>query len=151
MLTFCLHGRQDFHEDGPDMFMVIIKAGGLWVPLVPLAIVNGAIREGVLAPMLGQRLALPLSGVSLSVLIFLFALMVAPWLGASAKAPYVAAGMVWLLLTVLFEFLFGYYVMGKSWVQLLAAYNVVDGNLWVLVLISTPLSPFLGAKVRGRV
>jgi hypothetical protein len=131
------------------MFRVIIKAGGLWVSLVPLAIVNGTIREGVLAPILGQRLALPLSGVSLSVLIFLFALMVALWLGASAAAHYVAAGTAWFLMTLLFEFLFGYYAMGKSCVQLLAAYNVVDGNLWVLVLISTAVSPYLGAKVRG--
>ena len=133
------------------MLTIIVKACGLWVLLVPLAIFNGAIREGVLAPMLGQRLALPLSGVSLSALIFLFALAVSPWLGASAAAHYVAAGVTWLLMTVLFEFLFGYYAMGKSWSQLLAAYNVVDGNLWVLVLISTSVSPYLGAKIRGLI
>jgi hypothetical protein len=91
----------------------------------------------------------PISGVSLSMLIFVFALVVAPWLGASAGAHYVAAGVTWLLITMLFEFLFGYYAMGKSWAQLLGAYDVVEGNLWVLVLISTAVSPYLGAKVRG--
>ncbi len=133
------------------MLTIIVKACGLWVPLVPLAIVNGAIREGLLAPALGQRLALPLSGVSLSVLILLFAVAVSPRLGATAVVHCVVAGIAWLLMTVLFEFLFGHYAMGKSVAQLLAAYNVVEGNLWALVLFSTAVSPYLGAKVRRLV
>jgi hypothetical protein len=130
------------------MLTIIVKAFGLWVPLVPLAIVNGAIREWLLVPMLGRRLALPFSGVSLSVLILLFAVAVSPWLRATAVVHYVAAGIAWLLMTVLFELLFGHYAMGKSGAQLLAAYNVVEGNLWVLVLFSTAVAPYLGAKVR---
>ena len=84
------------------MRTIVVRASGLWFPLLPLAILNGAIREGVLVHVLGQHLALPLSGVSLSALIFLFALAVSQWLGASATTHYVAAGVVWLLLTVLF-------------------------------------------------
>ncbi len=130
------------------MRTIIVKACGLWVPLVPLAIGNGAIRESLLVPMLGQRLALPLSGVSLSMLILLSAVAVSPWLRATAVFHYVVAGIAWLLMTVTFEFLFGHYAMGKSGAQLVAAYNVVEGNLWVLVLLSTAVSPYLGAKVR---
>jgi hypothetical protein len=133
------------------MLPAIVKTCGLWIPLVPLAILNGAIREGVLVPVLGQRLALPLSGVSLSALIFLFAFTVSPWLGAATMVHYVVVGVSWLLMTMLFELFFGYYVMGKSWAQLLAAYNVVEGNLWALVLISTAVSPYLGAKLRGLI
>jgi hypothetical protein len=120
----------------------------LWFPLVPLAILNGIMREAWLVPMLGYRFALPLSGVSLSVLIFLFTLVVSPWFRASTKAHYAAVGKTWLLMTVLFEFLFGYYVMGESLTRMLEAYNVLKGNLWALVLVSTAASPYLAARVR---
>lgn len=131
------------------MGVTIAKACALWFPLVPLAILNGIIREAWLAPLLGQPLGLPVSGVSLSVLIFLFTLMVLPWLRASDAKTYVAVGTTWLLMTVLFEFLFGHYIMGESWVESLEAYNVLKGNLWALVLISTAASPYLAARVRG--
>jgi hypothetical protein len=150
VLTVCTDGK-DPRGDEPYMSMAILRASGLWIHLVPLAIRNGAMREGVLAPVLGQRLALPLSGVSLSMLIFVSALVVAPWFHASSVADYVAAGVTWLLMRVLFEFLLGHYAMGKSLVQLLGVYDVVDGNLWKLVLISTAVSPYLGAKVRGLI
>jgi len=133
------------------MHAIIARACVLWFPLVPLAILNGIMREAWLVPMLGQQFALPLSGVSLSVLIFLFTLMALPWFRASAAAHYAAVGKTWLLMTVLFEFLFGYYVMGESWTRLLEAYNVLKGNLWALVLVSTAASPYLAARIRGLV
>ena len=128
---------------------IIARACVLWCPLVPLAILNGIMREAWLVPMLGYRFALPLSGVSLSVLIFLFTLTVSPWFRASTAGHYATVGRTWLLMTVLFEFLFGYYVMGESVTRMLEAYNVLTGNLWALVLVSTAASPYLAARVRG--
>jgi hypothetical protein len=55
---------------------------------------------------------------------------------------------MWLLLTVLFELLFGHYVMGDPWTKLLEAYNILKGNLWVLVLLVTPAAPYLAARLR---
>lgn len=133
------------------MVPVIARAVGWWVPLVPLAILNAGLREVWLAPALGRPLALPLSGVSLSVLIFLFTLAVAPRLRASARVQYAAVGATWLLLTVLFEFVFGRYVVGHPWARLLDAYDVASGNLWVVVLLSTAASPYCAAKVRRLV
>jgi hypothetical protein len=54
-------------------------------------------------------------------------------------------------MTVLFEFLFGRFVAGKSWEELLQAYNILTGNLWLLVLVVIAVSPYLAARVRGLV
>jgi hypothetical protein len=49
--------------------------------------------------------------------------------------------MIWLLLTLAFEFLAGHSLFGKPWDMLLADYDVVRGRIWVLVLMSTLLAP----------
>ena len=49
-------------------------------------------------------------------------------------------GIVWMLLTVIFEFATGL-SGGNSISELLAAYNPLTGNLWLLVLAATLFSP----------
>ena len=49
---------------------LVLKAGGVWLFIVIVAIANGLVRETFLVPALGQPLALPVSGISLSVLVF---------------------------------------------------------------------------------
>lgn len=52
----------------------------------------------------------------------------------------VKIGVQWMLLTVVFEFYFGL-SSGSTWSELIEAYNPLKGNLWILVLLSTFLSP----------
>jgi len=51
-------------------------------------------------------------------------------------------GGFWLVMTILFEFVFGHYVMGHPWETLLTDYNLFKGKMWVLVLITTFLAPW---------
>ena len=123
----------------------------IWASFIPVAIANGLLREKALVPLLGQRAALPLSGISAGLLFFLLAYIAIPWLGALKPAGYGLIGLTWLLLTVVFEFLFGRFVAGKSWEDLLRAYDIFSGNLWLLVLLMIFVSPYLAAKLRGFV
>jgi len=43
--------------------------------------------------------------------------------------PTITIGLVWLAMTVAFEFLFGDYVAGHSWDRLLHDYNLFAGRL----------------------
>lgn len=54
----------------------------------------------------------------------------------------------WLLMTVFFEFGFGHFIAHKAWVELLDAYNVSKGNLWLVVLVATFVSPWLAAQLQ---
>ena len=52
-------------------------------------------------------------------------------------------GAFWAALTVAFEFLAGPYLLRSSWPKLLADYNVAQGRIWLLVLITTFVAPAL--------
>ena len=128
-----------------------MKTGAIWLLLIALAMLNGIVREKYLVPLLGQQIALPVSGIFLSAMIFVVTFVLLPFLGTLKPSQYWLVGGMWLCITVLFEFIFGRYAMGQSWEKLLDAYNVLEGNLWVLVLLITALSPYLAAKLRGLV
>ena len=50
--------------------------------------------------------------------------------------------------TIMFEFLFGHYVMGHSWDSLWADYHIFQGRLWPLVLMVTLFGPLVARKIR---
>ena len=54
-----------------------------------------------------------------------------------------AIGLIWLGLTVAFEFLFGRFVAGHSWIRLLQDYNILAGRVWSLLLLWVALAPYL--------
>jgi hypothetical protein len=56
-------------------------------------------------------------------------------------------GFFWVVITVIFEFVFGHYVMGHPWQKLFADYNLLNGRLWVLVLINNIVAPLLSGKI----
>jgi hypothetical protein len=129
--------------------MMILKSILVWLCLIPLAIINGAFREIVLAPLLGWY-AQPLSGLILIALIFAVCLFFIHRLGKAGRSTYIAIGAVWVFLTIAFEFSFGL-ATGASLQQLLEAYDITTGNLWLVVLIAIGLSPWAAAKIRGAI
>ena len=58
-------------------------------------------------------------------------------------------GIVWALLTVVFEFVAGL-SGGNSIQELFAAYNPLTGNLWLLVLVTTFFAPVMESSMRRR-
>ncbi|MBI2486259.1 MAG: hypothetical protein HYW01_04730 [Deltaproteobacteria bacterium] len=128
------------------MALIAIKSIGIWILLVLLAILNGGVREKLLVPHLGQQWAHPVSGLLVSIIIFVITLGVFPILGINSSYQAWLVGGIWLLLTVAFEFLFGHFVMGESLSKLLEAYDVLKGSLWLVVLVTTLISPYLAEK-----
>ena len=127
----------------------LLRALGLWLYILLFAILNGAVREAVLVPLIGERTALPVSGVILALLIFILCLVFVRSLRITTAGRAWLVGAFWLALTLGFEFLFGHYVLGASWDVLLASFSPENGNLWLLVLFSTLCSPFLAGKTRS--
>jgi hypothetical protein len=126
---------------------MIFRVLAVWILFIPLGILNGTVREYVLIPAIGQQLALPLSGILLSCLILLTTYLLFPFLKTATKYPW-RVGSIWVALTILFEFGFGHFVMGKPWNVLLEAYNLKDGNLWIVVVLFILLSPYLASRIK---
>ena len=131
--------------------LVILKSLSIWGAILVLAILNGILREKILLPALGSGRGLFLSGVSLAAMILLLTCISVPWLGVRDRAGFFYVGLLWLILTLIFEFSFGMLLQGKSWHTMFRAYTFSNGNIWPLVLLITGAAPYIGAKFRGLI
>jgi hypothetical protein len=127
--------------------MLILKAIGIWILLVFVAIANGTARQFLLAPHVSERTAHQISSVTGSALILLVSVASIPFLGATDTRRLLSIGLLWLALTVAFEFTFGR-LAGHSWERLLDDYNLFEGRLWLLVLLTAFLAPLIAARIR---
>lgn len=113
-----------------------------WLPMVAIAVANGALREGGLKRWMGEPRARQLSTL---LLILFFATYMAAifrlWPLASVGQA-VAVGFAWLALTLAFEFGMGRFVSHLSWSQMLSEYNLLAGRLWPLVPIWVAVAPY---------
>lgn len=128
----------------------MFKPFAAWLLILVLAVLNGGLRESVLVPALGLPAAYVLSGILLSACVLMVAIALAGWMKLGGARHSLAVGLLWLLLTVAFEFGFGRLVQDRSWSQMLDAYTFRDGNIWPLVLLVTFLAPLVAAVVRRR-
>ena len=130
--------------------MKILKSLLVWVCFIPAAILNGGLREHVLVGAVGEKWALPLSGIILSACIFLITWFLLPrTVKALSAKDSLRIGICWVFLTIAFEFASGL-AGGNTIKELLAAYNPLTGNLWLIVLVTTLLSPVIAGRVSGR-
>jgi hypothetical protein len=120
----------------------------IWLAILVVAIVNGAVREAWLIPVWGEAAGRALSTAALCIAILAVSWLSIGWIGAATRRDALRTGTLWLVLTLAFEFLAGHYLFGTPWEQLLADYDIMAGRLWVLVLVTTFVAPMLVA--RGR-
>jgi len=120
----------------------------LWAAIIPMAIANGILRDAVLVRSFGQNRARTISGLSLSALILTWIVLTIPWVPLPSLMQYAGVGLLWLTLTVAFEFFFGRVVAKKSWQELLRAYRFENGDIWPVVLMVVTVSPVAAAALR---
>jgi hypothetical protein len=129
---------------------MVLRSLLIWLVILLLAIINGAFRQAVLIPRMNERAAHVASTLLLSVLVVAATWMVLPWVGPMTTGEAWTVGMLWLLLTVAFEFLAGHYLFGTPWQTLLLDYNITQGHIWPLALMVTLVSPVLVYLLRQQ-
>lgn len=118
-----------------------------WFPMVVIAIANGLLRESWYGRHLSELAAHQVSTLTAVILLGVYIYsVVGIWRPASA-ARAIAIGVLWLSMTIAFEFIFGRYLAGHSWDRLLHDYNVLAGRLWPLVLVWVGVSPYLFYRI----
>ena len=63
--------------------------------------------------------------------------------GFHSASQAIYTGLVWLAMTVAFEFLAGHYLFGNSWEKLFRDYDLRKGRLWGLFLLWLTVLPYL--------
>ncbi len=124
-----------------------IQALGIWALMIPVAILNGGFRENVLVKL--GAIASPLSAIILSVCIFVITFLLLPKIKEYKKLDYIFIGIMWCILTNLFD-LSMYIKSGGGISDLIKAYDFLSGNLWIIVVLTTLLSPIIVAKIMDK-
>jgi hypothetical protein len=120
-------------------------------PLLPIAaVVNGAVREGLIAPALGQPAAEAIGVVTALALFYAITFVfLRRTQTPHGTADLWALGICWAILAVIFEFVFFGVIMGVPMDELIAAYNIFAGELWPVVVAGVLVAPpLVGAFVR---
>lgn len=122
----------------------------VWLLLLVLAFAGAALREGLLAPRIGGAAA-HFVGTVVVVALFLVAIaLTLPWIVPTlSPGALLRLGLGWTAMTIAFEFGFGHFVMGHSWSELLHDYNLFAGRVWILVLLTTLLGPWLLGRMQS--
>ena len=111
-----------------------------WLGLSALAVVNGIARDALYLERLGERRAHQVATVVLLLLMLGYTWLVHQRWPLPGQGAAWQVGLVWLVLTVAFEVGLGR-LQGRSWAELLASYDLLSGNLWVLVPLATLVLP----------
>lgn len=127
---------------------IYLYALGMWLIFMIAAILNGLFRNSFITPRVGEH-----AGHIISTIIFIIIILIGTYIFInSLKMNYstthlLLIGVFWLILTILFEFVFGHYIAGHPWSKLLADYNILKGRVWILVLLTTFIAPLLVGSV----
>ena len=113
-----------------------------WIGMLVLAVLNGALREALLTPNLGDTVGRQLSTLSLLALFTgWFWFLHRRWPLATARQAWLV-GALWLVMTLAFETFMGRVLADKPWSQVFQDYDVLAGRIWVLVPLWTLVGPY---------
>lgn len=105
-----------------------------WLPMIPIAFANGTLRQLVFVKLVNELFAHQLSTITLMILSTVYVVLVFPKLGVKHTSQAITVGLLWLILTVAFEFMLGR-LTHRSWHSLLYDYNLLAGRIWLLFLL----------------
>ncbi|MGB3212954.1 MAG: hypothetical protein WBB19_19790 [Desulforhopalus sp.] len=114
-----------------------------WFIMLLVSILNGAIRDFTYGKHVNELRAHQLSSVSS---VFLLGMVILGYMRFHPPATgqeAMTTGLVWMVLTLAFEFLFFHFVGGHSWAKLFANYNVLKGRVWIFVLLWLAVAPYI--------
>jgi len=122
---------------------IILKYILAWFPMVFIGIANASIRVYGYRDLIGELRAHQLSTVTGIILFGIYIWLVTSRWRLRSSGQAWSVGFIWLGMTVVFEFIFGHFVMGNSWERLLHDYNLLEGRIWILVLLWLVVAPYL--------
>jgi len=121
----------------------------VWMLLIISESVHGLIRQRFIAPEIGDLPSRQLGVFTGSLIIFALYLLTAGWMNLRTLASQLLAGLLWVTLTVLFEFGLGM-ALGYLPERLLSDYDILHGGYMAFGLLFMLVAPALAAGIRSR-
>lgn len=120
-----------------------------WLILIATEIIHGTVRAVFLVPVVGDFRSRQIGVLTGSLLILAIAYLLVPWFQAAERKLLISVGVLWLVLTVAFEFTFGHFVFGRSWEGLASVYDLPHGGLLLIGMAVLMLSPLIASRLRA--
>jgi len=127
---------------------LVLRAVLVWIGIIGIETVHGILRTVLLVPVIGDFPARQVSVVTGSALIFGVAFLFIRWIRAGTNRRLLGVGLLWVVLTVLFEAGLGWLVLGLSWDRIIEDYDITRGGVLGLGLLFMAIAPLLAAKIR---
>ena len=123
---------------------IYVRAILTWFLFIPFVFMNAAVRELVYKPFTGELLAHQVSTITGSVAFFLLAyFLLRHYMYNTPNNKLLLIGLMWVALTIVFEFGLGIFVTGASWNKMLNDYNIGQGRIWIFFLVIILITPFI--------
>lgn len=119
----------------------------VWFMIAFAESVHGTLRRLLLVPRIGELLSHQIGVVIGSGIIFTIAWFCVCWFGPGSHRQQFQVGVLWVVLTLIFEFTLGYF-FGYSLERILSDYNIAKGGVMVFGILFMLFSPALAARAR---
>lgn len=126
--------------------MYLLRGFTVWLLIIFAESVHGTLRQLFLAPLVGDFTARRIAFFIGMLLIFLITYFFIQWIAAPTIKSLFAVGLMWLILTALFEFGLGILVINYSWERMFEDYDISRGGLMGFGLLFMLFVPFLATK-----
>jgi hypothetical protein len=127
---------------------VLGRAITVWFLLMGAEVVHGVVRAMWLVPTVGDFHARQIGVFTGTIINLTVAALFIRWIHPTRIADALTVGVLWLVLTVMFEIGFGRAVMQAPWQRIGADYDLVHGGLLPIGLVLLALAPLITAKSR---
>jgi hypothetical protein len=117
-----------------------------WLPMLLLAVINGAARDLWYRKYAGVLAGHQISTITLFILFGFYTWLVMDKFPPVSEMQAIYIGFFWLVLTLIFEFGFGL-IRGNSWAKLLEDYNILKGRIWILIPTWITIAPWLFYRI----
>lgn len=121
----------------------------VWFLIIIAETLHGILRTLYITPLIGDHAARQIGMLIGSILIFLIAWFTIRWIGAYTRKDQLSIGTVWVILTILFEFLLGI-MLNYPISRILSDYDITQGGFMGLGIIFMFFVPMLASTLKGK-
>lgn len=119
----------------------------VWFLIITVETLHGIVRMLYITPLIGDHTARQIGVPIGSLLILLISWFTIRWIGAQTLKGYLSIGAVWVILTIIFEFLLGM-LLNYPLSRILSDYDITRGGFMGLGLLFMLFSPLIATKIR---
>ncbi len=134
--------------DGSSVSRMLLRGLVVWIVLIGAEFLHGIARAIWLVPVVGDSRSRQIGVFTGSIINPTISALLIRWMHPESASDALTIGIMWFVLTLIFEIGFGRAVMNASWQRIASDYDLPHGGVLPFGLVILALAPWITAKVR---